>query len=62
MVRSKYQNTPCPIWGEPDKEALKFFANKLDMIPIIAKRNGAIIRGWFKFFNLYLFKINFPDK
>ena len=51
IVRSRYQNTPCPIWGEPDKEALKLFAKKLDTIPKSAKKNGKIIRGWSKFFN-----------
>ena len=37
---------------------LKFFANKLDMNPITANRNGRVISGWFKFFKSYLFKIN----
>ena len=49
---SKYQNTPCPICGEPNKEALKLFVKKLEIMPNSAKKNGKIIKGWAKFFNL----------
>ena len=58
IVKSKYQNTPWPIWGEPDKEVLKFWAKILEISPKIAKKNGKIIRGLLKFLNSYLFKTN----
>ena len=58
IVKSKYQNTPWPIWGEPDKETLKFLANILEINPKIANRNGKIISGLLKFLNLYLLKNN----
>ena len=36
IVKSKYQKTPWPIWGEPEKDILGFLFNKLAIKPKIA--------------------------
>ena len=46
IARPKYQNTPCPIWGDPDKEEWKLLLNALDSKPKKAKKKGIKIKGW----------------
>ena len=45
IVRSKYQKTPCPICGEPEKEIFKFPLKKLDNRLIIASKKEILIKG-----------------
>ena len=62
IVKSKYQKTPCPIWGDPEKEIFGFLLNKLATSPKIAIKKGININGCFSCSKLNLLKYNKIEK
>ena len=56
IVKSKYQKTPCPIWGEPKKETLGLSLKKLVKIPNIAIKKGITISAWLNLIISSLYK------
>ena len=44
IVKSKYQKTPCPIWGEPENEILGLSFSRLEKTPKIAKKKELLLK------------------
>ena len=59
IAKSKYQKTPCPIWGEPAKVIRTESLNMADKIPKMAKDMGITIKIFCNIFISSLYIINF---